>query len=895
VTPGTRLGIYEVTGALGVGGMGEVYRARDTRLKREVALKLLPASVASDPERVARFQREAEVLASLNHPHIAAIHGLEEHDGVVRALVLELVEGPTLADRIAAGPLPIEEALPIARQIAEAFEAAHEQGIVHRDLKPANVKVRDDGTVKVLDFGLAKLSQPTASNGSNAPNVSNGPNAFSLSPTITSPALMTHAGMLLGTAAYMSPEQAKGRPADTRSDIWAFGCVLYEMLTGRRAFEGEDVSDTMAAVLRAEPDWTKLPAGVPPAISTLLRRCLAKDARRRVPHIGAARIDLDDAIARPLQEQSFAPQTRQSDARRRLPWIIAAAGVVLAAVTAGSAVVHWREAAPTRPAEMRLDILTPTTQSQAFALSPDAEHIAYVGADTGEALLWVRSLREGWVRSLPGTEGANYPFWSPDSRSLGFFAGSMLMRVEISGGLPRALAPAAPGLGGTWNSDGVIVFAGDAGGRGGLQRVSQFGDDLEQATMLSSGAGGAHTFPSFLPDQRSFVLFGRGSRTGLYLGSLDSPDVRWLTESDGGAVYLSPGWLLFSRGGSLLAQRFEPTSNTVQGDPVIVTPAVSILGNVVTAPAAHAADGVIVYRAGGSSRRHLAWFDRTGRRLGDASPAPRPFANPSIAPDGRIAVERLDEGNTNIWTIEGPRETKVTSDPARDFFPVWSHDAQRLFFSSARQGSNRIFEQRSDGTSARPLLPGSNEPAVPLDHSRDGRFLAYLTNAPSSTTREDIGVLLLDAEPRTVMRLDTPSVELFAAFAPNAPWLAYQSNESGAHNVYLRRYPDGAGPVPVSTAGGISPRWSPDGTELYYVAPDGFLMAVSVRFRGDRPIVGVPDPLFQPGIVSGGTQVLGFKQQYDVARDGRFLVNVPAEGARTPPLTLVLNWQPETR
>jgi serine/threonine protein kinase/Tol biopolymer transport system component len=890
VTPGTRLGIYEVTGALGVGGMGEVYRARDTRLKREVALKLLPASVASDPERVARFQREAEVLASLNHPHIAAIHGLEEHDGVVRALVLELVEGPTLADRIAAGPLPVEEALPIARQIAEALEAAHEQGIVHRDLKPANVKVRDDGTVKVLDFGLAKLSQPTASNGSNAPN------AFSLSPTITSPALMTHVGMLLGTAAYMSPEQAKGRPADTRSDIWAFGCVLYEMLTRRRAFEGEDVSDTIAAVLRAEPDWTKLPAGVPPAISTLLRRCLVKDARRRVPHIGAARLDLDDAIARPLQEQSLNPQTPQSHARRRAPWIIAAVGVALAAVTAGSAVVHWRETAPTRPAEMRVDILAPTTQSQAFALSPNAEHIAYVGADTGEALLWVRSLREGWVRSLPGTEGANYPFWSPDSRSLGFFAGSMLMRVEISGGLPRALAPAAPGLGGTWNSDGVIVFAGDAGGRGGLQRVSQFGDDLKQATMLGNGADRALAFPSFLPDERSFVVFGRGFRTGLYLGSLDSPEVRWLTESDGGAVYVSPGWLLFSRGGSLLAQRFEPVSNTVHGDPVIVTPAVSILGNVASAPAAHAANGVIVYRAGGGGlRRHLAWFDRAGKRLGDASPTPRAFANPSIAPDGRIAVERLDEGNTNIWMIEGPRETKVTRDSARDAFPVWSHDGNRLYFGSARQGSNRIFEQRSDGTGARPLLPSSNESALPLDQSRDGRFLAYLTNASSSTTREDIGVLSLDAEPRTVMRLNTPSVELFAAFAPNAPWLAYQSTESGSHNIHLRRYPDRADPIPVSTAGGISPRWSPDGTELYYVAPDGFLMAVSVRFDGDRPFVGVPVPLFQPGIVSGGTQVLGFKQQYDVAGDGRFLVNVPADGARTPPLTLVLNWQPGPR
>ena len=501
---GSRLGTCEIVSLLGSGGMGEVYRARDIRLGRDVALKVLPDAFTLDADRLARFQREAQLLASLNHANIAAIYGIEESAGT-RGLILELVDGQTLADRIALGPVPIDEALPIARQIADALESAHEQGIVHRDLKPANIKIRPDGTVKVLDFGLAKIVE------TGAPSVS-GVTGLSHSPTLTSPAL-TRLGLILGTAAYMAPEQAKGQPADTRSDIWAFGCVLFEMLTCKRAFGGEDVADTLAAVLRADPDWSAVPADAR-LIRPLLERCLRKDARKRLPHIGAARLDLDDAMARVEQpDQSVAPVSGQSRWRGRTGWIAAAGAMVAAGMLAFPAVTHWREQEPIVAPEMRLEIATPSTAfANSFALSPDGRHIVYSLATDGVSQLWLRAMDSGVERVLPGTEDGRDPFWSPDGQSIGFFAESMVKRIDVARGAPRELAPAVPGLGGSWNTDGVILFA--SGTTGVLQRVSASGGAATVATNLAPGDR-VHNFPPFLPDQQRFVVLVNGQRPGL--------------------------------------------------------------------------------------------------------------------------------------------------------------------------------------------------------------------------------------------------------------------------------------------------------------------------------------------------------------------------------------------
>jgi eukaryotic-like serine/threonine-protein kinase len=456
LAPGARLGPYEVTALIGEGGMGQVYRATDTNLKRQVAIKVLPASVAGDADRLARFQREAEVLAALNHPNIAAIHGLERTPDFT-ALVMELVEGDDLSQRIARGVIPLDEALLIAKQIAEALEAAHEQGIIHRDLKPANIKVRSDGTVKVLDFGLAKAMDPPVGS---SPHVSQ-------SPTITTPA-MTQAGMILGTAAYMAPEQARGKVVDKRADIWAFGAVLFEMLTGTRAFSGEDLTETLAAVVRAEPNWTLLPAGLPSALGVFLKRCLQKDPKQRTQAIGDVRLALEGAF------ETAAPQTiaaAASASRGRLPWMVATAAVVGMVALALPAVRYLRQTAPPAPPETRVDLVTPATDgSLQFALSPDGRQVVFVAPGDGASRLWRRSLATTTAQPLAGTEGAQYPFWSPDSRAVAFFADSQLKRIDLGGGAPQTVAPASSARGGTWSADGVILFAPGAGPLAGLRR-----------------------------------------------------------------------------------------------------------------------------------------------------------------------------------------------------------------------------------------------------------------------------------------------------------------------------------------------------------------------------------------------------------------------------------------
>ncbi len=603
LAPGARRGPYEITATIGAGGMGEVYRARDTKLDRDVALKILPQAFASHPERLARFEREAKTLAALNHPHLAHIHGLEESDGVP-TLVLEFVDGPTLADRIARGPIPIHEALTIARQIAEALEAAHDQGIIHRDLKPANIKVRTDGTVKVLDFGLAKALDPTYAGAADV----------TASPTITAPAPMTGAGVVLGTAAYMSPEQARGQAVDRRTDVWAFGCVLFEMIAGRMVFSGATISDSIAAVLERSPDWTALPPATPPPVRHVLARCLEKDPKRRWRDIGDVRIELDDAAAWRPQTDSALPKTSRAGERAAWALLVALTAAVAAVVTP-----VFRKA-PTS-AEIRFNLFFPRGAAADFAqlaISPDGQQIV-VAASFGvqqPTPLWLRALASTSGRLLTGTEGASFPFWSPDGRSIGFFADQKLKRLDVNSEAIQILADAPVARGGAWQADGTILFAPNAAGP--LFRVPATGGQPTTATQLESGQND-HRAPFILPDGRHFLYYARGTPQvrGVHVALLDGTEAKRLLDADGAAVYARSGHLLFPRQGELLAQPFDAARLALDGEAFRVADSVSVNPAISLASLSASASGPIAYGTESIRRTQFAWFDRSGRRLED--------------------------------------------------------------------------------------------------------------------------------------------------------------------------------------------------------------------------------------------------------------------------------------
>ena len=870
---GRRIGPYAIQARIGAGGMGEVYRAHDSNLGRDVAIKILPSFFSTDPERCARFDREARLLASLNHPNIGAIYGTEDAAGS-RALVMEFVGGEDLAERIARGPIPMTEALPMASQIAAALDAAHEQGIIHRDLKPANIKVREDGSVKVLDFGLAKALDPTRSAPAHV--------AVSATPTVHS----TQTGVILGTPAYMSPEQANGAALDRRTDIFAFGAVLYEMLTGQRAFQGDAAGDIVAAVIRAQPDWTRLPADTPPGIRRLLRRCLQKDRHRRLQTAGDARIEIDEAYSEPDEVLPAAVATSRHRERR---WLVAALVVLAATVTAG--ILYLRM--PSDVAVMRVDIATPATDApMSFAISPNGRTLAFVAYDEGLARLWVRPLDATTAHPLAGTEGAAYPFWSADNTALGFFADGKLKRVDVSGGVPQTLAMAPSSRGGTWNADGTIVFAPTA--IGALATVRSTGGTASPLTRVESPRQIGHRFPQFLPDGRTFLFFVAGSEDtqGIYVGTLDSPRTQRLTAADIAGAYLSPGWLLFMRQDTLIARHFDTTRMELTGDPITLAEHVGFETALSSGAFSVSRDGIVAYRSGGSAPRQLTWFNRAGKPLGTLGPRDdKELVAPSLSPDGRrVAAHRTVQNNTDIWIYEPARLTRFTFDAARDRWPIWSPDGDQVAFDSDRTGHRYFYQKRSDLAGAEvPLLELPDE-RVLNDWSPDGRFLLYtLVNNPR--TGWGIWYVPLSGDRKPVPFVETPFLERAGQFSPDGHWVAYHSNESGPYEVYVRSFPGAGGQQQVSSAGGIQARWSSDGRELYYIAPNGALMAVPITMNGTALEPGTPVALFQTRIWGGGANATQ-GQQYDVSRDGRFLINAVTEGVAAP-ITLLLNWKPK--
>jgi eukaryotic-like serine/threonine-protein kinase len=896
LSAGTRLGPYEVLSALGAGGMGEVYRARDTKLDRAVAIKILPEAFAADTERIARFQREAKTLASLNHVNIAHIHGLEESDGV-RALVMELVEGEDLAQRIARGAIPVAEALSIAKQMADALEAAHEQGIIHRDLKPANIKVRPDGTLKVLDFGLAKAMEPA---GAASPSVSQ-------SQTITTPA-MTEAGMILGTAAYMSPEQARSKPVDKRADIWAFGCVLYEMLTGQRAFDGQGVSETLARVIEREPDWARLPATLSPALRMYLTRCLQKDPRQRVQAMGDVRLALEGAFETALPQAAAPPVV---PAWRRV------ALVSVAAIISGGAIVGtlvWaamRPAEPTPPRVSRLQVTPSGTSSlnifwnnRDLAITPDGSRVIYVGNRGTQLFVRALDALEPVAVFTGGPAGPNGPFVSPDGQWIGFADGrGVLKKVAVTGGPAVTLATldTAGPAGATWGPDDTIIVATGAV-ETGLQRVSAAGGPMTVLTRPDRAKGEAdHFWPEMLPGGRA-VLFTITALTG----GLDAAQVavldlqtgarRILVRGGSHAHYVSSGHLVYAAAGTLRAVPFDLARLETRGTPVTVVPDVvtTITGGV---DAVVADDGTLAYVSGSvaATPRTLVWVDRQGRET-PIPATPRPYLLPALSPDGtRLMVFGNDqEHDLWLWDFGRAALTRLTLAPGIDGIGVWTPDSRRVIFSSDRAGVRNLFWQTADGSGAVERLTESPDTQYPSAVSPDGRRLIFTEEAPG--TADDVMMMELDGSRRVTPLVQSPFNERNGSVSPDGRWLAYEANDSGRVEVYVRPFPDvSSGHWQVSTNGGTRPIWTRTGQELVYASPTGALMRVGVA-RGPSWQATTPTQVVREGYY---TIPNWWGLSYDISADAqRFLMlkEGGADGTAAPvSIILVQHWVEELK
>ncbi len=862
---GDKLGPYEILAAIGAGGMGEVYRARDSKLNRDVAIKVLPAALAGDAQYMARFEREAQVLASLNDSNIATVYGIEQG-----ALVMELVEGADLK-----GPLPLAEAIAIARQIAAGLEAAHERGIIHRDLKPANIKLTPAGVVKILDFGLAKTGIEFATGSPDS--------SPTMSPTLS--LAMTKAGMIIGTAAYMSPEQARGKPVDKRADIWAFGVVLYELLTGKMLFGGgETVTDTLASVVKDVPDLNALPAGTPLYIRALLERCLRKDVKMRLRDVGEARIVLESPGGTEVPWPSKPRVTK-------LPWVVAALAILLAAAVS---FLRFRE---TPPAEAALRLSVPLPDKSAItylALSPDGRTVAFSASLGNRSGLWLRALDSLELRPLSNIDSPRHPFWSPDGRFLGFFADGKLQVISATGGPATALCDAGTGAGGAWNREGVILFGTD---NGPIQRVNAGGGVCSPVTQAQPGE--RHRLPTFLPDGRHFLYLVQNTdprKAGVYLAALDQPAGHRLLPDRSSAIFAprrkgeSHDHLLFQRENTLMAQPFNAATLQLEGDPFLVAPQLSRTTTPTQVAASVAANGTLVYLAGSSrSEAQPVWLDRDGKELGKVRPM-GDFTGLALSPDQKFVALTGSSLQPGLWLHELARdvETRFTLPPLVGP-PIWSPDSRRIAFS----GQHSLYVKSASGGQEQLLLQSGN-PTTPADWSRDGKYLLYTEIDPK--TRGDIWYLTLDASGKPaapVVFLKTGFNESQGQFSPDGRWVAYFSNESGQSEVYVRPFPSGGALTKISSDGGDAPRWRGDGKELYYLKHSGTsysLIAVSVQSPSGGPLTaGVPKALFEMHSRSILPENNIF--DYSPSADGRrFLVYVLSD-ATMPTLNVITNWE----
>jgi len=858
---GDKLGPYEIVAPIGKGGMGEVYRAHDTRLKRDVAIKV------SAERFTERFEHEARAIAALNHPNICHLYDVGPN-----YLVMEMVEGPTLADRIKEGAIPLEEALAIARQVADGLEAAHEKGITHRDLKPGNIKIKPDGTVKVLDFGLAKMGGTPTAHADESPTLTIG---------------QTEAGVILGTASYMSPEQAKGKVVDQRADIYAFGAVLYEMVTGQRLHRGETTTEVLASVIKEEPQWDKVPVQV----QKLLRRCLEKDPQKRLRHIG-------DVMS--LAEEAPPGAVRVSAPARRT-WVWVAVGVAILVVAAATV---WVLKPKAEQPMMQVDITPPEgVKFQAtltpFALSPDGRKLVFVGTGKdGKRMLWLRSIDSGAAVALAGTENAEIPFWSPDSRSVGFSAGGELQRVDVTGGgQPQVICQIEGSAGGTWGSSGVIVF--DQSNKP-LQRVAAAGGTPTSVFPLDTARGEtSHVAPHFLPDGQHFVYGSFGKTVDGKFGSLDGKVNRVIIGNPVPTYAPNPrggGWILYNVRGQLSARPFDPVRGEFTGPPAAIAEGVGT-GRWWSA----STNGLLAFRHNFSTEYQLAWFSRDGRMLGTVDEVGR-LSAPRISPDQKmIAFTRTSEQNTDIWTFDVARDTaaRFTFEPGVDGFPVWSSDGKSIIYTSDRNGALLVVERPANGVGAETILSKrarALQTDVPSGVSRDGHWLVVI----EASSNYSLIMIRSREDANKVVRIQGHGTEMDGSISPDGRWLLYSSIPSSRREVLVQSVPKEAGGSgtalgkwQVSTAGGSQPVWRGDGKEIFFLAPDGMMIAVPVESSENFFRSGAPKPLFQtrlefaPRINSEGL----FMRQYDVTPDGqRFLLNQHVADATDAPITVIVSW-----
>jgi Tol biopolymer transport system component len=875
---GARLGPYEIVEAVGAGGMGEVYKAKDTRLDRTVALKVLPEHLAENPELRQRLEREAKAVSSLSHPHVCALYDVGHDDGV-DYLVMEFLEGESLAQRLTKGPMAVEELLKVSIQIVDALEKAHRSGIIHRDLKPGNIMLTREGA-KLLDFGLAKAEASIPGGGD-----------LTASPTASQP--LTAAGTVLGTYQYMAPEQLEGKEVDARTDIFALGAVLYEMATGRRAFAGDTSASMIGAIMHQQPQpASQVQPMTPPALDRVIQTCLAKDPDDRWQTAHDVKLQLQWIAEGGSVVGLPAPVAARRKTRERLAWAAFAAAAVVAVLATVGFILRAPE--PERQIKFQFEAPADLTFADEPRISPDGRMVAFYGTDAaGESTIWVRSLDSLEVRSLSGTESNadTRPFWSPDSRYVGFFAGGKLKKIAVDGGPAQTICD-SNGADGSWSRSGEILF--DGGTTDPLRRVLASGGVPKPEVVLDAEAGeAALAWPEFLPDGRRFLylVWDQDGESTLMLGELDSDEATELVEVDSRVQYVDPGYLVYVRENTLVAQAFDARSGEITGEPMPVADEVGASGTG-HAPFSASQEGVLVYQSEGFSVRQLVWRNRSGHELGVVGD-PELYGVMSMSPDNTrmvVSVFDTEAEHRDLWVHDLERGTasRFTFDPATDINAVWSPDGSRIVFSSNRDGSYDIFlKDEAGGGDVEKLL--SSEHAIhPADWSRDGRFLVYSVLAGGASW--EIWALPVDPPGEPFAVVQSEFFDVRPVFSPDGRWLAYESDESGRFEVYVRRFPGPSGKWQVSTEGGSEPQWGPDGREIFYLDTAQNLVSVTVE-AGDTFRAGLPEPLFEARLFQRIQ-----RNRYVVSADGaRFLMLTPLEEQSLPPTTVVVNWQEALR